>query len=201
MQCWRICPKTVAKGRSAKSALRKFVRVVNQKEIKVTEAKPLNVLFLCTHNSARSILAEALLNHMGKGKFKAFSAGSSPKDNQQPNPLAIATLEKAGISTQGLTSKNWDVFALPDAPHMDLVITVCDNAAGEVCPYWPGQPATAHWGYADPSEAVGGEEEKLEAFKQTMHQIGRRLDLFISLPLASLSKMAIEETARDLAKK
>jgi protein-tyrosine-phosphatase len=201
MQCWRICPKTVAKGRPAKSALRKFVRVVNQKEIKVTEAKPLNVLFLCTHNSARSILAEALLNHMGKGKFKAFSAGSSPKDNQQPNPLAIATLEKAGISTQGLTSKNWDVFALPDAPHMDLVITVCDNAAGEVCPYWPGQPATAHWGYADPSEAVGGEQEKLEAFKQTMHQIGRRLELFISLPLASLSKMAIEETARDLAKK
>ena len=201
MQCCRICPKTVAKGRPAKSALRKYVRVVNQKEIKVTEAKPLNVLFLCTHNSARSILAEALLNHMGKGIFKAFSAGSSPKDNQQPNPLAIATLEKAGISTQGLTSKNWDVFALPDAPHMDLVITVCDNAAGEVCPYWPGQPATAHWGYADPSGAVGGEEEKLEAFKQTMHQIGRRLDLFISLPLASLSKMAIEETARDLAKK
>ena len=167
----------------------------------MTEAKPLNVLFLCTHNSARSILAEALLNHMGKGKFKAFSAGSSPKDNQQPNPLAIATLEKAGISTLELTSKNWDVFALPDAPHMDLVITVCDNAAGEVCPYWPGQPATAHWGYADPSEAVGGELEKLEAFKQTMHQIGRRLELFISLPLASLSKMAIEETARDLAKK
>jgi protein-tyrosine-phosphatase len=201
MQCWRICPKTVAKGRPAKSALRKFVKVVNEKEIKVTEAKPLNVLFLCTHNSARSILAEALLNHIGKGKFKAFSAGSSPKDNQQPNPLAIATLEKAGISTQGLTSKNWDVFALPNAPHMDLVITVCDNAAGEVCPYWPGQPATAHWGYADPSEAVGGEEEKLEAFKQTMHQIGRRLELFISLPMASLSKMAIEETARDLAKK
>ncbi|NDF06075.1 MAG: arsenate reductase ArsC, partial [Betaproteobacteria bacterium] len=96
----------------------------------MTEAKPLNVLFLCTHNSARSILAEALLNHLGKGKFKAFSAGSSPKDNQQPNPLAIATLEKAGISTQELTSKSWDVFALPDAPHMDLVITVCDNAAG-----------------------------------------------------------------------
>ena len=167
----------------------------------MTEAKPLNVLFLCTHNSARSILAEALLNHMGKGKFKAFSAGSSPKDNQKPNPLAIATLEKAGISTEGLTSKSWDVFALPDAPHMDLVITVCDNAAGEVCPYWPGQPATAHWGYADPSEAVGGDLEKLEAFMQTMHQIRRRLDLFTSLPLASLSKMAIGDAARDLAKK
>ena len=167
----------------------------------MTEVKSLNVLFLCTHNLARSILAEALLNHMGKGKFKAFSAGSSPRDNQKPNPLAIATLDKAGISTQGLSSKSWDVFALPDAPHMDLVITVCDNAAGEVCPYWPGQPATAHWGYPDPSEAAGGEEEKLEAFKQTMHQIGRRLDLFVSLPLASLSKMALENSARDLAKK
>jgi protein-tyrosine-phosphatase len=164
----------------------------------MTEAKPLNVLFLCTHNSARSILAEALLNHLGKGKFKAFSAGSSPRDNQQPNPMAIATLEKAGISTVGLTSKSWDVFATPDAPHMDLVITVCDNAAGEVCPYWPGQPATAHWGYADPSETVGTEEQKVEAFKQTLHQIKRRLELFTSLPLISLSKLALEKTARDL---
>jgi arsenate reductase len=128
----------------------------------VTEAKPLNVLFLCTHNSARSILAEALLNHLGKGKFKAFSAGSSPRDNQKPNPMAIATLDKAGIPTGELTSKSWDVFATPDAPHMDLVITVCDNAAGEVCPYWPGQPAIAHWGYADPSETVGTDEQKLE---------------------------------------
>ena len=129
-------------------------------ETQAMNPKPLHVLFLCTHNSARSILAEAVLNHLGQGRFRAFSAGSSPKDNQQPNPLAIATLEKAGISTLGLTSKNWDVFALPDAPHMDLVITVCDNAAGEVCPYWPGQPATAHWGYADPSETVGTEEQK-----------------------------------------
>jgi protein-tyrosine-phosphatase len=110
-------------------------------------------------------------------------------------------LESAGISAQGLSSKSWDVFAETNAPHMDLVITVCDNAAGEVCPYWPGQPATAHWGYADPSEAVGGDNEKLEAFKQTMHQIRRRLDIFISLPLTNLSKMALENTARDLAKK
>jgi protein-tyrosine-phosphatase len=167
----------------------------------VTDAKPLNVLFLCTHNSARSILAEALLNHIGKGKFKAFSAGSSPAENQTPNPMAIATLEKASISTEGLSSKSWDVFAVPDAPHMDLVITVCDNAAGEVCPYWPGQPATAHWGYADPSEMVGTDEQKLEAFKQTLHQIKRRLELFTSLPLISLSKLALENTARDLAKK
>ena len=167
----------------------------------MTDTTPLNVLFLCTHNSARSILAEALLNHMSQGKFKAYSAGSSPKENQKPNPMAITTLEKAGISTAGLTSKSWDVFATPDAPHMDLVITVCDNAAGEVCPYWPGQPATAHWGYADPSETVGIEEQKQEAFKQTLHQIKRRLDLFTSLPLTSLSKMALENTARDLATK
>ena len=167
----------------------------------MTDAKPLNVLFLCTHNSARSILAEALLNHIGKGKFKAFSAGSSPAENQTPNPMAIATLEKASISTEGLSSKSWDVFAAPDAPHMDLVITVCDNAAGEVCPYWPGQPATAHWGYADPSETVGTDAQKLEAFKQTLHQIKRRLELFTSLPLISLSKLALEKTARDLATK
>ncbi|MEO7547693.1 MAG: arsenate reductase ArsC, partial [Ramlibacter sp.] len=110
--------------------------------------QPINVLFLCTHNSARSILAEAVLNHIGKGRFRAFSAGSSPRENQQPNPLGLQVLQSAGIATEGLRSKSWDEFALPDAPHMDLVITVCDNAAGEQCPYWPGQPATAHWGYA-----------------------------------------------------
>ncbi|MFM6990949.1 MAG: arsenate reductase ArsC [Rhodoferax sp.] len=166
----------------------------------MADTQALNVLFLCTHNSARSILAEALLNHMGQGKFKAYSAGSSPRDNQTPNPLALATLEHAGISTQGLRSKSWDVFALPDAPHMDLVITVCDNAAGEVCPYWPGQPATVHWGFADPSEAVGSDEVKREAFRQTLYQIKRRLELFTSLPTASLSKMALQTSARDLAK-
>lgn len=166
----------------------------------MTEAKPLNVLFLCTHNSARSILAEALLNHIGRGKFKAFSAGSSPAENQTPNPMALTTLQKAGISTEGLSSKSWDVFAAPEAPHMDLVITVCDNAAGEVCPYWPGQPATAHWGYADPSETKGTDEQKLQAFTQTLHLIKRRLDIFVNLPVSSLSKMAIEKTARELAK-
>lgn len=167
----------------------------------MTDTNPLNVLFLCTHNSARSILAEALLNHMGQGKFKAYSAGSSPKENQKPNPMAITTLETAGISTAGLTSKSWDVFATLGAPHMDLVITVCDNAAGEVCPYWPGQPATAHWGYADPSEGAGSDAEKLEAFKQTLYLIKKRLDIFTSLPLTSLNKMALEKTARELADK
>ena len=115
--------------------------------------------------------------------------------------MAIATLEKASVSTEGLSSKSWDVFAAPDAHYMDLVITVCDNAAGEVCPYWPGQPATAHWGYADPSEGTGSDTEKLEAFKQTLYQIKRRLEIFTSLPLTSLSKMALENSARDLAKK
>ena len=167
----------------------------------MSDTKPLNVLFLCTHNSARSILAEALLNHMGQGKFKAFSAGSSPRENQSPNPLALVTLEKAGISTAGLSSKSWDVFAIPDAPQMDLVITVCDNAAGEVCPYWPGQPATAHWGYADPSEGNGSDVEKLEDFSQTLHLIKRRLEIFINLPMSSLNKIVLEKTARDLANK
>jgi protein-tyrosine-phosphatase len=159
-----------------------------------------NVLFLCTHNSARSILAEALLNHMGKGRFKAYSAGSSPRENQQPNPLALETLTQAGISTEGLHSKSWDVFGGPDAPQMDLVITVCDNAAGEVCPFWPGQPATAHWGYADPSEGEGDEDSKRQAFRQTLHLIRKRLDIFVNLPASSLSRMSIQKTARDLAK-
>ena len=164
------------------------------------ESKPLNVLFLCTHNSARSILAEALLNHLGQGRFKAYSAGSSPRENQRPNPLALETLTKAGLPVEGLYSKSWDEFGKPDAPHMDLVITVCDNAAGEVCPFWPGQPATAHWGYADPSEVDGEDDKKREAFKQTLHMMRKRLDIFVNLPQSSLTKMSIEKTARDLAK-
>ena len=162
--------------------------------------QPYNVLFLCTHNSARSILAEALLNHLGKGRFKAYSAGSSPRENQKPNPLALETLTQAGVSTEGLYSKSWDEFATPDAPKMDLVITVCDNAAGEVCPFWPGQPATAHWGYADPSEGDGDDAHKREAFKQTLLQIGMRLEIFVNLPEASLDPLTIAKTARDLAK-
>ena len=162
--------------------------------------KAINVLFLCTHNSARSILAEALLNHLGKGRYKGYSAGSSPRDNQQPNPLGLQVLQNAGINTDGLCSKSWDEFALPDAPHMDLVITVCDNAAGEVCPYWPGQPATAHWSYADPSAGDGTEAEKLEAFRQTLHAIHRRLELLVNLPAASVTKLMLQTSARELAK-
>lgn len=161
--------------------------------------RPVNVLFLCTHNSARSILAEATLNHLGKGRFRAFSAGSSPRDNQQPNPLGLQALKNAGISTEGLRSKSWDEFAAADAPHMDLVITVCDNAAGEVCPYWPGQPATAHWGYADPSEVEGDEAKKREAFRQTLLAIRRRIDLLINLPPEKLERAVVQQAARDLA--
>ncbi len=162
-------------------------------------AKPLNVLFLCTHNSARSILAEATLNHIGGGRFKGFSAGSSPRENQQPNPIGLQTLRNAGISTEGLRSKSWDEFALPDAPHMDLIITVCDNAAGEVCPFWPGKPATAHWGYADPSAGDGSDEQKAEAFKHTLYAIRRRLDLLVNLPEEKLDAMVLQRTAKELA--
>ncbi|MDZ4074887.1 MAG: arsenate reductase ArsC [Hylemonella sp.] len=159
----------------------------------------LNVLFLCTHNSARSILAEATLNHIGGGRFKAYSAGSSPRENQQPNPLGLQALQAVGIDTTGLRSKSWDEFAGANAPQMDLIITVCDNAAGEVCPIWPGHPATAHWGYADPSEVQGTEEQRLEAFRQTLLAIRRRLDLLVNLPPEKLARQLIQTTARDLS--
>ena len=162
---------------------------------------PLNVLFLCTHNSARSILAEALLNAMAGGRFKAWSAGSSPRDNQQPHPLGLQVLQMAGVSTEGLRSKSWDEFAAPGAPTMDLIVTVCDNAAGEVCPIWPGHPATAHWGFADPSEGDAPDSEKLEAFRQTLHLIKRRLDLLINLPADKLEKAVLQTSARELAGK
>lgn len=160
--------------------------------------RPLHVLFLCTHNSARSILAEALLNHIGRSRFKAYSAGSSPRDNQQPNPLGLQVLKNAGIPTEGLRSKSWDEFGQSDAPHMDLVITVCDNAAGEVCPHWPGQPATAHWAYADPSATEGSEAQKLEAFRQTLLALHRRLALLVSLPPEKLERTKLQVTAREL---
>ena len=158
---------------------------------------PLHVLFLCTHNSARSILAEALLNHLGRGRFVAHSAGSQPRG--EPNPLALRVLREAGVPTDGLASKSWDVFGTPDAPKMDLVITVCDNAAGETCPYWPGQPATAHWGYADPSAVEGDEAERLAAFHRTMIAIRQRLELLVNLPQAALDRLALQQTARQLS--
>ena len=159
----------------------------------------IHVLFLCTHNSARSILAEGLLNHLGAGRFKAYSAGSSPRAHQQPHPMALAALREAGVATDGLHSKSWDVFAQADAPRMDLVITVCDNAAGEVCPFWPGQPATAHWGYADPSAVTGSDEARREAFAHTLQLIRQRCAQLVAMPAERLTPEQLRETARALA--
>jgi len=161
--------------------------------------EPTNVLFLCTHNSARSILAEALMNHMGRGRFRGFSAGSSPRPNQQPHPMALQVLGEAGIATQGLRSKGWDEFAGSDAPRMDLVITVCDNAAGEACPVWPGHPANAHWGYEDPSALAGGDTQRLEAFRRTLFAMRRRLELLVSLPPGPLERLLLQDKARSLS--
>lgn len=164
-----------------------------------TCSPPIRVLFLCTHNSARSILSEALLNHLGGDRFRAYSAGSSPRPNQSPNPLALETLREAGISVDGLRSKNWDEFGAADAPSMDLVITVCDNAAAEVCPVWPGHPATAHWSYADPSAIVGNQEDKRAAFRNTLALIRQRLDRLVNLSDEALSPEHIQRSARALA--
>jgi protein-tyrosine-phosphatase len=172
----------------------------NPKPTMSNPSKPLNVLFLCTHNSGRSILAEALLNALGAGRFIAYSAGSSPRTNQQPNPMALHVLQSVGIATDTLNSKSWDVFAAPGAPVMDIIITVCDNAAGEVCPVWPGHPATAHWGYADPAEVDGSDAHKQEAFRTTFQLIKRRLELLINLPEDKLEQALLQSTVRQLAK-
>ena len=161
-------------------------------------AKTYNVLFLCTHNSARSILAEALLNHLSKGRFKGYSAGSSPRENQKPNPLALETLSKLGVSIEGLHSKSWDEFGAPDAPKMDLVITVCDNAAGEVCPIWPGHPISAHWGIPDPAEVKGDDEAAKKAFADAFMVLSRRIALMVSLPLEKLDRLALQKELVDI---
>jgi arsenate reductase len=152
--------------------------------------KPYNVLFLCTGNSARSLMAEAILNHKGKGAFTAYSAGSHPTG--QPRPEALRQIASAGISTAGLRSKSWDEFAAPGAPQMDFVFTVCDNAAKEQCPYWPGQPMTAHWGVPDPAAATGTPGEIARAFRDAFVILDRRIGLFLSLPLASLQQLAMQ---------
>jgi arsenate reductase (thioredoxin) len=149
-----------------------------------------NVLFLCTGNSARSILAERLIDHLGRGRFKGFSAGSYPAG--AVNPFALEILRRLGLPTADLRSKNWDEFAGPNAPQMDFVFTVCDNAAGEVCPIWPGQPMTAHWGAEDPAAATGSDEHKRAAFHQALNVLSHRISLFVSLPLAKLDALAIK---------
>ena len=149
-----------------------------------------NVLFLCTGNSARSIMAEAILNHKGKGRFMGYSAGSHPTG--VPRPEALSQIESAGISTEGLRSKSWDEFAAPDAPRLDFVFTVCDNAAREQCPFWPGQPMTAHWGIPDPARVKGTTEEIARAFRDAFVILDRRIGLFLSLPLATLEELSIQ---------
>lgn len=151
---------------------------------------PFNTLFLCTGNSARSILAEAILNRKGKPNFRGFSAGSHPTG--RVNPHALILLESAGLPTAGLRSKSWDEFAKPGAPQMNFVFTVCDNAANEMCPVWPGQPVTAHWGVPDPAAVVGSPEEIERAFRDAYVLLDRRINLFLSLPLASLDALAIK---------
>ncbi len=157
-----------------------------------------NVLFLCTGNSARSILAEAIMNHLAShgGRFHAYSAGSFPK--ARPNPFALELLQNNRIPTEGLRSKPWDEFAAPGAPPLDFVFTVCDQAAGEACPVWPGQPMTAHWGVPDPAAVEGSDEDKRRAFFDAYVALRRRIDLFTSLPIASLDKIALQERVRAI---
>jgi len=160
--------------------------------------RPYNVLFLCTGNSARSILSEALLNKRGQGKFHAFSAGSHPTG--RVNPLALELLQKLGYSIDGLRSKNWDEFAAPGAPPLDFVFTVCDNAAGEVCPVWPGQPITAHWGIPDPAAVEGSDEQKRKAFNDAFLILERRISLFLSLPIRSLEQLVLQERLSEIGR-
>ena len=150
-----------------------------------------NVLFLCTHNSARSIIAECVMNRIGQGKFKAYSAGSQPSG--KVHPIALDLLTRLHYDTDGLRSKSWEEFTAPAAPELDFVFTVCDDAADEVCPIWPGQPMTAHWGVPDPSRATGNEAERALAFADTHRMLSQRIGIFISLPLRSLDKLSLQQ--------
>ena len=162
----------------------------------MTAQRPYNVLFLCTGNSARSILAESLLNALGKGRFRGFSAGSFPKG--QVHPLALELLKRMNLPSEGLRSKSWDEFATPDAPALDFIFTVCDNAAGEVCPIWPGKPMTAHWGIADPAAVEGSDLDKAFAFRKAVKELETRIKLFVALPIESLDAPTLREKLRSI---
>ena len=160
--------------------------------------RPYNVLFLCTGNSARSILAESLINYWGRGKFVGFSAGSSPKGTV--HPIALELLRQMKMPTDGMRSKSWDEFAKPGAPQLDFVFTVCDNAAGEMCPVWPGQPMTAHWGVADPAAVEGKETDKWLAFRSAFRELEGRIKIFTSLPIRSLDRVKLQERLHLIGK-
>jgi protein-tyrosine-phosphatase len=162
------------------------------------DSRPYNVLFLCTGNSARSILAESLLNQSGGAMFRGFSAGSFPKG--QVHPMVLDLLQHMNLPTDGLRSKNWDEFAAPGAPPLDFIFTVCDNAAGEVCPVWPGKPMTAHWGIADPASAEGTEAEKYLAFRKAFKELESRINLFTALPINSLDRMKLQDSFNAIGK-
>jgi arsenate reductase (thioredoxin) len=179
---------------------RLYAQVAHRLRIRVSfVTEPVvNVLFLCTGNSARSILAESLLNHRGRGRFKAFSAGSHPKG--EVHPIAIALLKQMGLPAEGARSKSWDEFEASDAPHMHFVITVCDNAAGEMCPIWPGKPMTAHWGIPDPAAIEGSDSEKWEAFRVALRSLDNRILAFTSLPVASLDHAKLKAELNQIGR-
>ena len=159
-----------------------------------------NVLFLCTHNSARSLMAEAILNNLAvsRGRFRAYSAGSHPSG--KPNPFALEQIRRAGLPAEDLRSKDWSEFARPDAPQLDFVFTVCDNAAKEVCPVWPGQPMTAHWGLPDPAAAEGTDEQKRRAFTEAFRHLSNRIGIFTSLPMEKLDRLSLQKKLDEIGK-
>ncbi len=164
------------------------------------EDRVFNVLFLCTHNSARSIMAEAILNNLAvsRGRFKGYSAGSHPSG--KPNPFALDHIKRAGLPVDGLRSKDWNEFAIPGAPKLDFVFTVCDNAAKEVCPVWPGQPMTAHWGLPDPAAVEGSDEQRRRAFAEAFRHLSNRINLFTSLPIEKLDKLSLQRKLAEIGK-
>ena len=157
-----------------------------------------NVLFLCTGNTARSVLAEGILAHLGKGRFRAFSAGSQPKG--VVNPFALEELRRAGVTTEGFRSKSWDEFARPGAPQMDFIFTVCDNAANETCPVWIGHPMTAHWGVPDPAVVEGSDDNKRRAFREALTALRRRIELFLALPVDKLDRLSLQQHVKEIGR-
>ncbi len=171
---------------------------LSRKTTAMNQEQIYNVLFLCTGNSARSILAEATMNSLGKGRFRAFSAGSFPTG--KVNPFSLKLLELQGIPTEGLRSKSWNEFAAPDSPPLDFIFTVCDNAAGEVCPIWPGQPVSAHWGVADPASVEGDDAQKMRAFRNALRELENRIKIFINLPIQSLDTIQLKSKLDEIGK-